>query len=84
MIINENQGAIDTGYDGSNQPIIQNLGPGDINFGSSNGNLLTNGLLLPAGGVYEYPATLIEGANKLWIQVIVGGVSADVRIINVG
>ena len=32
MIIYEEDGAVDTGFTGSQQPIIQNLGPGDIHF----------------------------------------------------
>ena len=84
MIIYEEQGPVDTGFTGSQQPIIQNLGPGDIHFNTSENNIVTNGIYLPAGAVYEFPATLVEGANKLWIQVCYAGVSADVRIVNVG
>lgn len=84
MIIYEIDGSVDTGFTGSQQPIIQNLGPGDIHFGNTNTNLLTNGIYLPAGGVYEFPATLVEGAGKVYIQVCTLGVSSDVRILNVG
>jgi hypothetical protein len=84
MIINEAAGAVDTGFTGSQQPIIQNLGPGDIHFSTTNQNVLTNGLYLPAGGVYEFPATLVEGGNKVFVQVYTGHGSADVRLINVG
>ena len=84
MIIYEEQGPVDTGLSGSVQPIIQNLGPGDIHFSNSNVDIVGTGIYLPAGAVYEFPAILVDGALKLWIQVCLGGVSADVRILNVG
>lgn len=73
---------VDTGYTGSQQPIIQNLGPGNIYIGTSSANLSTTGLYLPAGAVYEFPATIVEGAGQVWIEADAG--STDVRIINVG
>jgi hypothetical protein len=84
MIINEAAGAVDTGFTGSQQPIIQNLGPGAIYLNTTNQNVLTSGLYIPSGGVYEFPATLVEGGNKVFVQVGTGQVSADIRIINVG
>ena len=84
MIIYEEDGAVNTGFSGSQQPIIQNLGPGDIHFGNNDTDLINTGLFLPAGGVYEFPSTLLEGAGKLFIQVCSSGISADVRILNVG
>lgn len=84
MIINEIDGAVNTGFSGSQQPIIQNLGPGDIHFGNTTTDLPNVGLYLPAGAVYEFPATLVEGASKVYIQVCMAGISADVRILNVG
>lgn len=84
MIIYEEQGPVDTGFTGSQQPIIQNLGPGDIHFYNKNTNIVSEGIFLPAGGVYEFPATLVEGSGKLFIQVCYAGISADVRILNVG
>ena len=84
MIIYEEDGAVDTGFSGSQQPIIQNLGPGNIHFGNNDTNLPTVGLFLPAGAVYEFPATLVEGSHQVYIQVCMSGVSADVRILNVG
>jgi hypothetical protein len=83
MTINEGS-AVNTGYTGSQQPIIQNLGPGDIYFNMSGTNVLTTGIYVPVGGVYEFPATLIEAGGTLFIQVATGGASADVRIVNVG
>lgn len=76
--------AVDSGFKGSQQPIIQNLGPGDIWIGpySDAETLYYNGLLLPAGAVYEFPATLVEGATQVFITTEVTG--TDVRIINVG
>lgn len=84
MIIYEEQGPVDTGFKGSQQPIIQNLGPGDIHFSTNDVDVVNTGIYLPAGAVYEFPATLVEGAGALWVQVCYAGVSADVRIINVG
>jgi hypothetical protein len=84
MIIYEETGPVDTGFSGSQQPIIQNLGPGDLHFGTSPEDLIENGIFLPAGAVYEFPATLSQGAGKVFIQVCTSGVSSDVRIINVG
>jgi|LakMenEpi03Aug12_release.lakeMendotaPanAssembly.Ray.scaffolds.fasta_scaffold599901_2 hypothetical protein len=83
MIINEGS-TVNTGYVGSQQPLIQNLGPGDIYFNMSGTNLLTEGIYVPSGGTYEFPATLIEAGGTLFIQVATGGASADVRIVNVG
>jgi hypothetical protein len=82
MIIATDQGAVDTGYTGTMQPIIQNLGPGVLYVGNLPTNLTTTGLYLPAGAVYEFPATLVEGGGKVYIQADVA--SCDVRIINVG
>ena len=84
MIIYEEDGAVNTGFSGSQQPIIQNLGPGDIHFGNTSIDLPNVGLYLPAGAVYEFPATLVEGSGTVYIQVCMSGVSADVRILNVG
>lgn len=82
MIITTAQGAVDTGYTGTTQPIIQNLGPGVLYVGTSSANLTTTGIYLPAGAVYEFPAPLVEGGNAVWIQA--GVDQCDVRIINVG
>jgi hypothetical protein len=71
-----------TGFSGSTQPIIQNLGPGNVYVGTSSTNLSTTGLYLPAGSVYEFPATLIEGAGTVWLEA--DAPDTDVRIINVG
>ena len=82
MIITPAQGAVDTGYSGSQQIIVQNLGPGTLYLGSSNQNLLTTGLYLPSGATYEFTSTLNEGANAVWL--LADGGNCDVRILNVG
>ncbi len=84
MIITEGQGTVDSGFSGSKQPIIQNLGPGDIHFSTSPDNIATTGIYLPVGAVYEFPSTLVSGGGNLFLRVLTGHVSADVRIINVG
>jgi hypothetical protein len=84
MTVTEAQGAYNTGFSGSQQPVIQNLGPGDVYFNTTGTNILTTGIFLPAGAVYEFPTALVEGGNALWVQVDTGGNSADLRIINVG
>lgn len=71
-----------SGFTGTQQPIIQNLGPGNLYIGTSNADLSNNGLYLPAGAVYEFPATLVEGAGTIWLLADVA--DTDVRIINVG
>lgn len=82
MIINIADGAVDSGFKGSQQPIIQNLGPGNIYIGSDPTDLLNNGLYLPAGAVYEFPATLVDGSGKVYIYTDTD--LTDVRVINVG
>jgi hypothetical protein len=82
MIVTTAAGATDTGFSGTQQPIIQNLGPGVLYVGTSATSLTTTGLYLPVGAVYEFPATVIEGAGSVWIQA--SGDECDVRIINVG
>ena len=82
MILTTGQGAVKTDFIGSDQPIIQNLGPGTLYVGPSATNLLTTGLYLPVNAVYEYPATLVQGGAEVWLQADVD--TCDVRIINVG
>jgi hypothetical protein len=82
MIVTTAEGAVDTGFTGSTQPVIQNLGPGNLYIGTLPTNLTTNGLYLPVGAVYEFPATLIEGGNAVFVQA--SGGNCDVRIMNVG
>jgi hypothetical protein len=84
MIINIASGAVDSGFTGSQQPIIQNLGPGTIYIGPFNSAeaLIGIGLKLVPNAVYEYPTTLVEGADKVYIATDTN--STDVRIINVG
>jgi hypothetical protein len=82
MIITPAQGAVNSGYSGTQQPIIQNLGPGVLYVGTSNSNLTTEGIYLPSGSVYELPKVVQEGAGALWLQA--DGGNCDVRIINIG
>lgn len=82
MIITPAQGAVNSGYSGTQQPIIQNLGPGVLYVGTSNSSLTTEGIYLPSGAVYELPKVVQEGAGALWLQA--DGGNCDVRIINIG
>lgn len=82
MIVTPAQGAVDSGYTGTQMPIVQNLGPGTLYVGTSSSNLLTTGLYLPAGAVYEFPQPLVEGAGAVWL--LADGGNCDVRIVNVG
>lgn len=71
-----------SGYSGTQQPIIQNLGPGNLYVGTTNTDLATTGLYLPAGAVYEFPKVVQEGAGAIWLQA--DAPDTDVRIINIG
>jgi hypothetical protein len=82
MVITTAQGAYNTGYTATMQPIVQNLGPGILYVGTSSTDLTTEGLQLPVGAVYEFPRNLVDGAGQVWIQA--SGANCDVRIINVG
>jgi hypothetical protein len=82
MVITTAQGAYNTGYAGTNQPIIQNLGPGILYVGNVESNLTTEGLQLPVGAVYEFPEVVIEGPGAIWIQA--SDANCDVRILNIG
>lgn len=82
MIVTPAQGAVNSGYTGTQQPIIQNLGPGVLYVGTSNSNLTTQGLYLPSGAVYEFPENVVEGPGAIWLQA--DGGNCDVRIVNIG
>lgn len=82
MNITVAQGAYNTGYTATMQPIIQNLGPGILYVGQTSSNLATEGLQLPVGAVYEFPKNLVDGTGEVW--VLATGATCDVRIINVG
>jgi hypothetical protein len=82
MIITPAEGAVNSGFTGTNQPIVQNLGPGVLYVGTTSSNLTTEGLYLPAGAVYEFPTVVVEGPGAIWLQADIA--SCDVRIINVG
>lgn len=82
MIVYLEAGAVNSGYKLDQQPIVQNLGPGDLYIGTSSTSLTTTGLRLPVNAVYEFPNTLAEGAGQLWLQANLD--DCDARIINVG
>jgi len=75
-------GATQLNFSGSQQPLIQNLGPGDLYVYSLNDSITTNGIKLPTNAVYEFPTALVEGAGSVWVQALVG--TCDVRVMNVG
>jgi len=81
MILSANT-PINSGYTGTQRPIIQNLGPGIVYIGPTSTDLTTEGLKLPVNAVYEYPAIVQDGAGAVW--VVADTNSTDVRIINVG
>jgi hypothetical protein len=82
MIITVAAGAVNSGFTGTTQPVIQNLGPGTLYVGTTADNLTTTGLFLPTGAVYEFPEVVVEGPGAIWLQA--SGGDCDVRIINVG
>jgi hypothetical protein len=82
MILTTAAGITDSGFSGTNQPIFQNLGPGVLYIGPFSTDLSTKGLKLPVNAVYEYPAVLVLGDAKVYMQAIDD--SCDVRIMNVG
>jgi len=68
----------------ADRPVLQNLGPGDVYFGTSNAVSAANGLKLTVGMGYEFPDTLskVAGWNEVW--VIASEAATDLRIANVG
>jgi len=82
MIITVAQGAYNTGFSGTQAPVVQNLGPGDLYVHNSNNNVTTEGLYLPPYAVYEFPQVVVEGPGAIWLQALNG--DCDVRIVNVG
>jgi hypothetical protein len=82
MIVTTAQGAVNTGYTGTQMPVIQNLGPGALYIGNTSTSLTTTGIYLPAGAVYEFPKVVQDGAGAVFIQA--DGGNCDVRILNVG
>lgn len=74
--------AVNTGYAGTNAPVIQNLGPGDLYVYNSGVNVTTEGIFLPPNAVYEFPQVVIEGPGAIWLEALGG--NCDVRIMNVG
>lgn len=82
MVIATTDGAVDLGYSGTQQPIVQNLGPGTLYIGSDPATLLTEGLQLPPDTAYELPTTLNEGATRIYAQAETD--DCDVRTMNVG
>jgi hypothetical protein len=82
MNVSPMQGPVDTGFGGTQRPIIQNLGPGVLYVGSSPNNLPSRGVRLVPNAAYEYPDNLVAGAGKVYIQAQED--NCDVRIQNVG
>lgn len=82
MVIEPTDGAVDLGYTGTQRPIVQNLGPGVLYIGSKSTTLLTEGIQVPVNAAYELPATMVEGAGRLYAQA--SGDDCDVRTLNVG
>jgi hypothetical protein len=82
MIITVAQGAVNSGFTGTNAPVVQNLGPGDLYVYTTNTNITTEGLYLPPYAVYEFPQVVVEGPGAIWFQALGGNV--DVRVMNVG
>lgn len=68
----------------ADRPVIQNLGPGDLYFGSNDGVGIYTGIKLVVGAGYEFPATLsaIPAWDEVWVVASEEG--TDVRIANVG
>lgn len=82
MNLSVEDGAVKLNFSSDSQPIVQNVGPGDLYLGTTGDDLIATGLFLPPFAVYEFPATLVDGAGAVWIQA--DGDTCDVRIINVG
>lgn len=82
MVIEPTDGAVNLGYSGTQRPIVQNLGPGILYIGSNSATLLTEGIQVPVNAAYELPATLVEGAGRIYAQA--SGDDCDVRTLNVG
>jgi hypothetical protein len=82
MTLTTAEGAVDTGYAGTNRPVIQNLGPGDLFVGNVSSTLLTEGIKLVPNAVYEFPENVVEGPGKIFIQA--NGDTCDVRLLNIG
>lgn len=82
MIITTAQGVYDTGFNSTQQPVVQNLGPGILYLYNLPTSVTTEGIQLPVGAVYELPAVVQDGAGRIFIQAT--GASCDVRMINVG
>lgn len=65
---------------GSETPVIQNLGPGDVYIGGADVTV-ANGFKLLPGAVYEYPRDLSQGAGRIHL---IASVDSDVRVLVVG
>jgi len=76
------QGAYQAPYYATHQPVIQNLGPGTLYIGAVSTNILTEGLQLLPGAVYEFPAIVQDGVGAIWVQAETA--TCDVRFLNVG
>jgi len=75
-------GATQLAFSGTQQCVVQNLGPGVLYLGATNASLTTEGIQLPVGAVYELPAVVQDGIGAVWVQA--SGGDCDVRTLNVG
>jgi len=75
-------GATQLPFSGTQQFLVQNLGPGVLYLGATSSNLTTEGIQLPVGAVYELPTIVQDGIGAVWVQA--SGASCDVRSLNIG
>ena len=76
--------AVKLAFGPADRPVLQNLGAGDIYFGSTSDVTANNGIKLTINMGYEFPNTLsqIPGWSEVW--VIASEAGTDLRIANVG
>ena len=82
MILTNEDGTVNTGFGGAQQPLIQNLGPGTLYVSDSHTDIISKGVVLPAGAVFELPSTMVNGAAQIYVRAY--GDTCDVRMLNVG
>lgn len=67
---------------GSNAPVIQNLGPGNLYVDHDSTVTTATGLKLAVGDVYEFPRDLNQGTGECWL--VADAANTDVRYLVVG
>ena len=82
MVLTTAEGTVNTGFAGTQQPLIQNLGPGTLYVSDSDTDIISKGIVLPAGAVFELATNMIESAAQVYIRAY--GDTCDVRMLNVG